>query len=170
MENEINFEQELYKAFGRVKDFTLGMRIASWFYEMGRNHQEPVSEEWIEELRTKLDSLSKEDFKKVFDKYAIDFNEEPVSEELEEEIIRYIGYPQEVDEDVSTTMIRKAARHFANWQKEKMMKHAVEGVITFDYYGDGDKTYGCIAHDSFCLEDMGLKDGDKVKLIIIKEN
>lgn len=41
--------------------------------------EKPVSEEWIEELRTKLASLSKEDFKKVFDKYAINFDEEPVS-------------------------------------------------------------------------------------------
>lgn len=41
--------------------------------------EEPVSEEWIEELRTKLASLSKEDFKKVFDKYDINFDEEPVS-------------------------------------------------------------------------------------------
>ena len=42
--SEIDFEQELYKAFGHVKDFTLGMRIAKRFYEMGRNHQEPISE------------------------------------------------------------------------------------------------------------------------------
>lgn len=33
----IDFEQELYKAFGQVKDFTLGMRIAKWFYDMGKN-------------------------------------------------------------------------------------------------------------------------------------
>jgi hypothetical protein len=38
--------------------------------------EEPVSEEWIKELRTKLDSMSKEDFKKVFDKYAVDFKSE----------------------------------------------------------------------------------------------
>lgn len=38
----IDFEQELYKAFGQVKDFTLGMRIAKWFYDMGRKHDEPV--------------------------------------------------------------------------------------------------------------------------------
>ena len=37
----IDFEQELYKAFGQVKDFTLGMRIAKWFYDMGKNSQEP---------------------------------------------------------------------------------------------------------------------------------
>jgi hypothetical protein len=49
--------------------------------------------------------------------------EEPISDDLEEEIIRYIGFPQEVDEDVSTTMIRKAAHHFANWQKEQFEKN-----------------------------------------------
>ena len=29
---ELDFEQELYKYFGQVKDFTLGMRIAKRFY------------------------------------------------------------------------------------------------------------------------------------------
>lgn len=54
--------------------------------------EEPVSEEWVEELRAKLDSLSKEDFKKVFDKYAVDFNEEPVSEiDFEQELYKYFG-------------------------------------------------------------------------------
>ena len=57
-----------------------------------------------------------------------------------------------------------------NWQKQQMMNEAKDGVITFDYYGDNDKIYGCIAHDSFSLEEFGLKDGDKVKLIIIKED
>lgn len=46
----IDFEQELYKAFGQVKDFTLGMRIAKWFYDMGKNSQKPVSED-LEEAR-----------------------------------------------------------------------------------------------------------------------
>lgn len=52
---------------------------------------------------------------------------------------------------------------------EQMMTKAIDGDVTFDYYGDDDKTYGCIAHDSFCLEDFGLKDRDKVKVIIIKD-
>ena len=43
--SEIDFEQELYKAFGQVKDFTLGMRIAKRFYDMGKNNQEHVSDE-----------------------------------------------------------------------------------------------------------------------------
>lgn len=42
--SEIDFEQELYKAFGQVKDFTLGMRIAKWFYDMGKKNQEHVSD------------------------------------------------------------------------------------------------------------------------------
>ncbi len=42
--NPIDFEKELYKAFGHVKDFTLGMRIAKWFYDMGKK-SEPVSED-----------------------------------------------------------------------------------------------------------------------------
>ena len=35
----LNFEQELYKAFGQVKDFTLGMRIARHFFELGLRGQ-----------------------------------------------------------------------------------------------------------------------------------
>ena len=65
--------------------------------------------------------------------------------------------------------IAVAHKDGAQWQKEQMIKEAKDGVITFDYYGDNDKIYGCIAHDSFSLEELGLKDGDKVKLIIIKE-
>ena len=40
----IDFEQELYKAFGQIKDFTLGIAIAKRFYDIGRKHKEPVSE------------------------------------------------------------------------------------------------------------------------------
>ena len=57
----IDFEQELYKAFGQVKDFTLGMRIAKWFYDMGKNSQEPVSEdlgEYINELSKQFPEVS----------------------------------------------------------------------------------------------------------------
>ena len=32
---ELDFEQELYNHFGQVKDFTLGMRIGQYFYELG---------------------------------------------------------------------------------------------------------------------------------------
>lgn len=32
---DIDFEQELYNRFGMIKDFTLGMRIAQCFYDLG---------------------------------------------------------------------------------------------------------------------------------------
>jgi hypothetical protein len=34
-EVDLDFENELYKAFGQVKDFTLGMHIAKHFFELG---------------------------------------------------------------------------------------------------------------------------------------
>jgi len=96
--------------------------------------------------------------------------QEPVSEDLEEAVNDYIGFAPEVDECLSVHCERKAFESGAEWQKEQMMAKAIDGVVTFDYYGDDDKTYGCVAHDSFCLEDFGLKDRDKVKVIVIKED
>lgn len=90
---ELDFEQELYKYFGQVKDFTLGMRIAQRFYKLGKESQGQGCDD------------------------------------LEKEIIRYVGYPQEIDEDVSTTMIRKAARYFASWQKGHFWKDANGDVL-----------------------------------------
>ena len=59
--SDIDFEQELYKAFGQVKDFTLCMRISKWFYDMGKNNQEHVSEdlgEYINELSKQFPEVS----------------------------------------------------------------------------------------------------------------
>jgi hypothetical protein len=92
--------------------------------------------------------------------------EESVSEDLEKEIINYIGFPQEVDEDISTTMMRKAARHFANWQKEQMMKDAVEGTVEEPEY----LLWRIISDDleGLFVVNNNLHDGDRVKIIIIK--
>ena len=92
--------------------------------------------------------------------------EEQVSEDLEQEIINYIGFPQEVDEDISTTMIRKAARHFANWQKEQMMKDAVEGTVEEPEC----LLWRIISDDleGLFVVNNNLHDGDRVKIIIIK--
>ena len=121
----IDFEQELYKAFGQVKDFTLSMRIAKWFYDMGKNSQEPVSEDLKEEMN------------KMF----------PI-----------LGHT------ASTKLgFYDTASHFANWQKQQMMKEAVSGHVGQTINGMlralSDETFG----------DMGFTAGDKVKLIILKE-
>lgn len=92
--------------------------------------------------------------------------EESVSEDLEKEIINYIGFPQEVDEDISTTMMRKAARYFANWQKEQMMKDAVEGTVEEPEC----LLWRIISDDleGLFVVNNNLHDGDRVKIIIIK--
>ena len=102
--------------------------------------------------------------------------EEPVSENLEGASKEYAdkNYAEWLDfvsgdERDDHYPISEAFKAGAKWQKEQMLAKAVDGDITFDYYGDDDKTYGCIAHDSFCLEDLGLKDTDKVKMVLIKE-
>ena len=101
--NPIDFEKELYKAFGQVKDFTLGMRIAKWFYDMGKNSQEPVSED--------LDLGCGVIWK----------GEEPVSEELEEAANEY------AKDYLFTPKPQRAPNiHFingANWQKQQDEKN-----------------------------------------------
>jgi hypothetical protein len=94
--------------------------------------------------------------------------QELTDKDLEAEIIRYIGYPQEVDEDVSTTMIRKAARHFTAWQRERMMKDVV--TETVEDAGGRYLQVGPIGLDDEFVANNNLNPGDKVKLIIIKEN
>ena len=89
---------------------------------------------------------------------------EPVNDELEKAAVE--AFKQIVGSDKNNFLeIFKAG---AKWQKEQMMAKAVDGVVTFDYY-EGDKAYGCVAHDSFCLEDLGLKDLDEVKILILKK-
>ena len=51
--NPIDFEKELYKAFGQVKDFTLGMQIAKWFYDMGKNSHEQAGKDFKQAIREK---------------------------------------------------------------------------------------------------------------------
>ena len=77
--SEIDFEQELYKAFGYVKDFTLGMRIASRFYEMGRNHQEPVSEDL---------ELTWEDIKTIYLLVQVEWKPKKTDEEIYKEVLK----------------------------------------------------------------------------------
>ena len=138
--SEIDFEQELYKYFGQVKDFTLGMRIAKRFYEIGRNYQEPVSEQ-------KLSNVGR-----------IGKNwKEPVSEDLEEEICMYIN--QGISDEEHLKDLNDVAHHFANWQKEQMIKDAVKARFTL--------------LDGFCIDRelyKNYKVGGKYKLIIIKED
>ena len=92
------------------------------------------------------------------------------NESTTEDLGEYINELSKQFPEVSFAKLSRIAVRVVKWQKQQMMAKAIDGDITFDYYGEDDKTYGCIAHDSFCLEDFGLKDRDKVKMILIKEN
>ena len=86
---------------------------------------------------------------------------EKYEEELNEEIQGFIDeYGYERGED--KILIAIVARHFAEWQKEQMMKDAVEGFIfqSEDYY----------PKELVAQYNGELKHGDKVKIIIVKQD
>lgn len=129
--NPIDFEKELYKAFGQVKDFTLGMRIAKWFYDMGKNSQEPVSEE------------------------------------LEEELSKLLKECDVDAEYVHQDFLHIVACHFANWQKQQMTANATKVTVHIDAGG-----YPYIPEIELYDYDKDVplaKEGDKYKVILIKE-
>lgn len=96
--------------------------------------------------------------------------EEPVSEDLEKEMDNYLPtvFSKDVDggEPRFTTWfkaLRKTAIYFAKWQKQQMMKDAIETDILGD--GTGWLSFGYLPE---CEYDF--KEKEKVKLIIIKED
>ena len=97
---------------------------------------------------------------------AIDLQEEPVSDDLENEVIKKILYfsenfhkaPWAID-STGAVMPIWYAKFGANWKKEQMMAKAVDGTAR-----PYDNEIWCI------LDSFNLEDGDKVKVIIIKED
>ena len=81
--------------------------------------------------------------------------QEPVSEDLEDELENYYG---RIPDDEDTI---NAARHFAEWQKAKMMEGAVDYKIVNNL-----AAYPVIYYE---VKHLGLKYGDKVKIIVVKE-
>lgn len=61
--------------------------------------------------------------------------------------------------------IKDTARHFAQWQKEQMLKEAVEGKI----YGYGDGSYELVASWLDLPKGGIYKDGQKVRVIVCKK-
>ena len=131
----------------------------------------------LESLLQFIDSLPEEpkciynrtlDERKKFCKYCsaacdVRIEEEPETEDLIDEIDKIWKTCNPIDEGmgVETANIHieqfdDIARHFAEWQKQQMMKDAVDGE-----YWDGS-----IYLDNRPTE---YKDGDKVKIIIVKE-
>ena len=102
---------------------------------------------------------------------------ETASEDLETEIQRHLEECLDVkfpttDIEIIKKDVAYTARRFANWQKEQMMKDAVEAVISQVPCSNEIIFYNPASINSFNLpQEMnrkGLEKGDKVRLIIIK--
>lgn len=92
-------------------------------------------------------------------------SEKPTTAEgLEEEIDRFEDWMETYNQaDYPTSFTtRDIARHFAQWQKEQMMNEAVKGEITKDNRGNNVLRVG--------LFNNGFEIGDKVRIIIVKED
>jgi len=115
--------------------------------------------------------VSSEDYVKAFSQRLLDSigqkSKPKVSEDLEEEMNRYfndmysdVTNCERANDSPNEDIYREVARHFAQWQKEQMMKEAVEGQVC----GDNAKAW-ISDNPSTIFKD--IKDGDRVKLIIL---
>ena len=186
IKDHFTIDTEQLDRFGiEEKDYMYSMdksdmlALVEHFINWHKSKEEPASEEWIEELKIKLDSMSKEDFKKVFDKYAIDFDEEPVSEDLEEASKEwlepqldksYVSYGEgkmmELTHFDGYAML-DAIEFGAQWKEEQMMAKAIDGKL-FRTYDNSSFKYKIDIDCDIRIDKY--KDGEKVKVIIVKED
>ncbi len=97
--------------------------------------------------------------------------EESVSEDLETEIERVRKHHFINDDfdkvELDGRTISNIAHHFVNWQKQQMMANAVNGFVIEDIEEvNGD----FLLSAEYLSKYMRLKDRQKVKVIVIKEN
>lgn len=90
----------------------------------------------------------------LFEQFLDTLSEES-DKSLEEEIERYL--PQ-IPEEPNNEELRVFARHFAQWQKQQMLKDAVEVTVQSPLLGP--PMVCCIA--------SGCSDGDKVRIVVLK--
>lgn len=157
-------EKQMYKA-GYLDGFEDSVRDS-----MEKEEELINKSAWLTELKEKLDNASEEQLKEWYDKYLKDDN---VSEDLEESAEKYVqGFHTAIQR-----MCKESFKEGAQWQKEQIMSKAI-------VYND--KIYPTTYENEpteFCLDggeevrliteavNSGLlKQGDKVKVIIVKED
>lgn len=173
-EETIKYLQQLYPNGGHC--WLDGQRIAAIDMAIKALQEEPVSEDFEEAMQHNApDNIGVDDLLYWRNGFitGAKWKTTIVSEDFEE-VVKTLWNEMNTGHEYSViesyNVFYGLCLDIANWQKEQMMAKAIDGDVTFDYYGDDDKTYGCIAHDSFCLEDFGVKDKDKVRMILIKED
>jgi hypothetical protein len=193
-EDAIKYLQQLYPNGGycwldeqRIE--AIGMAINALQEEPVSEDLEEASKEWLAPQldnsyagygEAKMMELTRFDGYAMID--AIEFGANWQKEQFEKNRLAHCDTQTEEEAEIESDFVMgiienehrqptfdDAIKYGMRLQKKQMMAKAVDGVVAFDYYGDDDKTYGLIAHNSFCLEDFGLKDMDKVKMILIKE-
>lgn len=126
----------------------------------------------LTEIQKKLLAISKPRSEK-----AIKKEEErgAMKKELKKEVLRYLDsiveWGQVEDEDnpdylMSKSDLMKFAYHFANWQKKQMMKYPFDATVC---KGGGATFLKEMNKDDIVKALESYSDGDKVKVIIIKE-
>ena len=101
--------------------------------------------------------------------YIDSMQEEPVNEDLEEIIDAYLAtYWGGEKEKKDWPFLKKMAIHFAKWQKEQMMKGAIDVTVKenadgFPYVQSTIEMYDYVAGMPLA------KKGDKYKVVLIKE-
>ena len=94
-------------------------------------------------------------------KFFMTSQEEHESDEFEKEVERW-----RKEKGADNIRYYECARHFADWQKQQMMKDAVDAKVT----GAGSREGSILLAAEFFAENVPVcKYGDKVKLIIVKE-
>lgn len=134
-------EKEFEKVFAAAAEKS-GVAGMARDYQLAENLEAMMCE-----LRDKLNSLPAE---------------QP-SEEVNKEIDRFIA-----DKVGKTITVGQVAHYFAKWQKEQLMKSAINGCyIKRNKYTKENVLNGLSVT---CEVIQKFKDGDKVKVIIVKES
>lgn len=133
-------EKEFEKVFAAAAEKS-GVAGMARDYQLAENLEAMMCE-----LRDKLNSLPAE----------------KPSEEVNKEIDRFIA-----DKVGKTITVGQVAHYFAKWQKEQLMKSAINGCyVKRNKYTKENVLNG---FSVTCEAIQKFKDGDKVKVIIVKE-
>ena len=102
----------------------------------------------------------------------LDTLEEPVSDDLEEAAEKYadLNCHNHVENETDWSGLLYAFKAGAEWQKAKMMEGAVEGTVIELGETYKDLSLSVNAKElNQVLQPLGVGDGNKVKIIIVKE-
>ena len=120
----------------------------------------------IGKLKELVDNISEEGLTKARKQLQEDSESDNLEQTIDTYLATYFGGEKEKQD---WPFLKKMAIHFANWQKQQMMKDAIDTIVKVDAggYPYVDRTIELYDYD----KDIPLaKKGDKVKIVVIKED